>query len=71
MTKQATDILNNIDFYKVGHHGSRNATPKDAVAAMRLGCVGMCSTQLHAYNEVPREPCPQRSDRRKWRACGT
>jgi hypothetical protein len=56
MTKQATDILNNIDFYKVGHHGSRNATPKDAVAAMRLGCVGMCSTQLHAYNEVPREP---------------
>lgn len=59
MTKQATDILNNIDFYKVGHHGSRNATPKDAVAAMRHGCVGMCSTQLGAYNEVPREPLLQ------------
>jgi beta-lactamase superfamily II metal-dependent hydrolase len=56
MTKKATDILNNIDFYKVGHHGSANATPKDAVAAMRIGCVGMCSTQIHAYNEVPREP---------------
>ncbi len=36
-----------------------NATPKDAVAAMRLGCVGMCSTQIHAYNEVPREPLLQ------------
>ncbi len=23
---------------------------------MRLGCVGMCSTQDHAYNEVPRGP---------------
>lgn len=59
MTKQATEILNNIHFYKVGHHGSRNATPKDAVAAMRHGCVGMCSTQLDAYNEVPREPLLQ------------
>jgi beta-lactamase superfamily II metal-dependent hydrolase len=57
MTKQATDILQTIDFYKVGHHGSRNATPKDAVAAMlRPGCACMCSTQIGAYNEVPREP---------------
>jgi beta-lactamase superfamily II metal-dependent hydrolase len=56
MTDKAKEILGKIDFYKVGHHGSRNATPKDAVAAMRLGCVGMCSTQLHAYNEVPRLP---------------
>jgi beta-lactamase superfamily II metal-dependent hydrolase len=60
MTKTATEILNNIDFYKVGHHGSRNATPKDAVAAMmRAGCVCMCSTQIKAYNEVPREPLMQ------------
>ena len=67
MTKQARDILNNIDFYKVGHHGSRNATPKDAVAQMmRLGCACMCSTQLGAYNEVPREPLMQAlSDRMK------
>jgi beta-lactamase superfamily II metal-dependent hydrolase len=56
LTAKAKTILNKIDFYKVGHHGSANATPKDAVAAMRLGCVGMCSTQIHAYNEVPREP---------------
>jgi hypothetical protein len=60
MTKDAADILKNLDFYKVGHHGSRNATPKDAVAAMlRLGCACMCSTQIHAYNEVPREPLMQ------------
>jgi beta-lactamase superfamily II metal-dependent hydrolase len=56
ITAQAQAILEKIDFYKVGHHGSANATPKDAVAAMRLGCVGMCSTQIHAYNEVPRGP---------------
>jgi beta-lactamase superfamily II metal-dependent hydrolase len=56
LTARAKAILNKIDFYKVGHHGSANATPKDAVAAMRLGCVGMCSTQIHAYNEVPRGP---------------
>jgi beta-lactamase superfamily II metal-dependent hydrolase len=56
LTAKAQAILNKIDFYKVGHHGSANATPKDAVAAMRLGCVGMCSTQTPAYNEVPREP---------------
>jgi beta-lactamase superfamily II metal-dependent hydrolase len=56
LTAKAKTILNKIHFYKVGHHGSANATPKDAVAAMRLGCVGMCSTQIHAYNEVPREP---------------
>jgi beta-lactamase superfamily II metal-dependent hydrolase len=56
LTPKAKAILNKIDFYKVGHHGSANATPKDAVAAMRMGCVGMCSTQIDAYNEVPREP---------------
>jgi len=59
LTERAKGILNKIDFYKVGHHGSANATPKDAVTAMRLGCVGMCSTQIHAYNEVPREPLLQ------------
>ncbi|HXO72121.1 MAG TPA: MBL fold metallo-hydrolase [Bradyrhizobium sp.] len=56
VTKTATDILGKIDFYKVGHHGSANATPKGAVAAMRHGCVGMCSTQILAYPGVPRDP---------------
>lgn len=59
ITPEAREILKNIDFYKVGHHGSANATPVDAVKIMQLGCrgcVGMCSTQTPAYNEVPREP---------------
>jgi beta-lactamase superfamily II metal-dependent hydrolase len=56
LTANAEAILSKIDFYKVGHHGSANATPRDAVMAMRAGCVGMCSTQEHAYNEVPRSP---------------
>ncbi len=59
VTTRAKTILGQLDFYKVGHHGSANATPKDAVAAMRHGCVGMCSTQLGAYNEVPRAPLLQ------------
>jgi beta-lactamase superfamily II metal-dependent hydrolase len=56
LTDEAQTLLGKIDFYKVGHHGSANATPKDAVGAMRLGCVGMCSTQPGAYNQVPRGP---------------
>jgi beta-lactamase superfamily II metal-dependent hydrolase len=59
ITEEAKAILDRLDFYKVGHHGSTNATPKDAVAHMRLGCAGMCSTQIDAYNEVPREPLLQ------------
>jgi beta-lactamase superfamily II metal-dependent hydrolase len=53
---EARDILNSIHFYKVGHHGSANATPKDAVPLMRPGCICMCSTQTPAYDEVPRGP---------------
>ena len=56
LTDAAQTLLGKIDFYKVGHHGSANATPMDAVAAMKLGCVGMCSTQPGAYNQVPRAP---------------
>jgi len=52
---ESADLLGKLDFYKVGHHGSTNATPKDALAAMRSGCVAMCSTAIGAYNEVPRD----------------
>jgi beta-lactamase superfamily II metal-dependent hydrolase len=55
-TVNAGTILKSLDFYKVGHHGSANATPKDAVAAMRDGLVGMCSTQEGCYNGVPKGP---------------
>ena len=62
ITAEGKAILSNLDFYKVGHHGSTNANPIDAVKALRDGCVAMCSTQPGAYGnpkrgtEVPRAP---------------
>lgn len=60
MTAAATNILSTIDFYKVGHHGSTNATPIPVVAALNTDCVAMVSTATGAYGtpskqtEVPR-----------------
>jgi len=60
ITKNAKDILGSIDFYKVGHHGSTNANPIPAVAAITNKCAAMCSTATGAYGnpdkktEVPR-----------------
>jgi len=45
ITKHAREILGSIDFYKVGHHGSTNATPIPAVAAMPAEFAAMCSTE--------------------------
>lgn len=62
LSSTGKDILGKLDFYKVGHHGSTNANPKDAVNALRPGCVAMVSTQSTAYGkpskgtEVPRAP---------------
>ena len=62
MTKEGTAILGSLDFYKVGHHGSTNATPIAAVAAMGTGFAAMCSTQADTFgtvanaSEVPRGP---------------
>jgi len=60
--KQASNVLGHLDFYKVGHHGSTNATPIAAVNAMNAGFVAMCSTQADTFGsvknqgEVPRIP---------------
>jgi beta-lactamase superfamily II metal-dependent hydrolase len=60
ISDEAKGILGAIDFYKVGHHGSTNATPIPAVAAMSGQCAAMCSTAVGAYGnpargtEVPR-----------------
>jgi hypothetical protein len=62
LTENSSKILGALDFYKVGHHGSTNATPIDVVKALRLGCAAMCSTDPGAYGnpdkgtEVPRIP---------------
>jgi beta-lactamase superfamily II metal-dependent hydrolase len=45
INKKAKDILGSIDFFKVGHHGSTNANPIPAVAALNQQCVSMCSTE--------------------------
>jgi beta-lactamase superfamily II metal-dependent hydrolase len=70
LTAQSRSILTSLDFYKVGHHGSTNATPKDALNAMREGCVAMCSTQPGCYGkassgtEVPRIPLLEAIEKR-------
>jgi len=64
--QKAKDILESIDFYKVGHHGSTNANPIPAIAALNQKCVSMCSTEssdpdgkrpygkIDKHTEVPR-----------------
>jgi beta-lactamase superfamily II metal-dependent hydrolase len=56
----ARQVLTSLDLYKVGHHGSGNATPK--VAAETMGTAGrkftaMCSTEAGVYGtEDPDDP---------------
>jgi beta-lactamase superfamily II metal-dependent hydrolase len=60
--KEGTGVLGNLSFYKVGHHGSTNATPIAAVEHMNAGFAAMCSTQENSFgsvknnSEVPRKP---------------
>lgn len=62
ITERISSALKGLDFYKVGHHGSANATPIDVVTALKPGCVAMCSTEPGYYGsasagtEVPRIP---------------
>jgi hypothetical protein len=68
ISEAAHKILASIDFYKVGHHGSTNATPIPAVGAMPATCAAMCSTEtgfpspkrtygsIAKKTEVPRIP---------------
>jgi hypothetical protein len=60
LSSDAQQILTSIDFYKVGHHGSGNATPKTAVDVMKLHArpfAAMCSTQKDVYGtEDPDDP---------------
>lgn len=62
MSADGKKILAEIDFYKVGHHGSTNATPIPAIEAMGSDFVSMCSVQKDSFgseeneSEVPRIP---------------
>jgi len=66
IVEESKELLQTIDFYKVGHHGSTNATPIQMVEAAiarpkgSTGFVSMCSTEEDVYGnkkkatEVPR-----------------
>jgi beta-lactamase superfamily II metal-dependent hydrolase len=53
----AEAILSSITFLKVAHHGSHNATPKDALERMKPGnFAAMVSTQNVPWESIPRKP---------------
>jgi beta-lactamase superfamily II metal-dependent hydrolase len=53
----SSDLLRKTKFYKVGHHGSHNATPRDFVETMmEEGIVGMVSTNSVAkWPKIPKQ----------------
>jgi hypothetical protein len=58
---EAEDILPRISFLKVAHHGSHNATPKDALERMAQGgFAAMVSTQNAPWASIPRIPLVNR-----------
>lgn len=55
--EDSDDILSKINFFKVAHHGSVNATPKDALEHMSDGkFAAMVSTQTKPWDSIPRAP---------------
>lgn len=61
LSENAKQVLSNLHFYKVAHHGSVNATPVDAVEGLADGCfAAMCSTQNTPWKSIPRIPLVER-----------
>lgn len=57
----SADILSKINFFKVAHHGSHNATPKAALEGMADGkFAAMISTQSVPWASIPRIPLMMR-----------
>jgi hypothetical protein len=53
----AAEILSEISFLKVAHHGSVNATPTDLLEHLTVGeFAAMVSTQNVPWDVIPREP---------------
>jgi hypothetical protein len=58
------EVIRPVDFLKVGHHGSHNATPPDEILERLLPAdraggprrVALVSTQHDVYNAVPHPP---------------
>jgi len=56
-TDRAAEILREVDFLKVAHHGSENATPVDVVQALKAaGLAAMVPTQIKPFPTIPRKP---------------
>jgi hypothetical protein len=56
-TDRARQLLSEVDFLKVAHHGSENATPVDVVRALRAaGLAVMVPTQIKPFPTIPRKP---------------
>jgi len=49
----AAAILGSVNFLKVGHHGSENATPRDALEQMDSPFAAMVSTQSVPWPSIP------------------
>lgn len=59
--KSSSDILSKINFFKIAHHGSHNATPKAALEKMSEGeFAAMVSTQSTPWKSIPRIPLMSR-----------
>jgi beta-lactamase superfamily II metal-dependent hydrolase len=53
----AADVVKRATFFKVGHHGSHNATPKEFVENLLPGnCCTMVSTRKLGSWDIPRPP---------------
>ena len=63
----ASQVLGQIDFFKIAHHGSHNATPVSVVKALRkAGLAAMCSTQQDPYPTIPRLPLIEELEKHGW-----
>jgi beta-lactamase superfamily II metal-dependent hydrolase len=61
--RSSGDILSKINFFKIAHHGSHNATPKAALEKMADGeFAAMVSTQSKPWKSIPRVPLMSRLD---------
>ncbi len=57
---RAREILKSVDVYKIGHHGSHNATPRrfveDVVNPKAIGLVPVGATGIPSWSQIPRKP---------------
>jgi len=58
--EKAAELLSRAKFWKVGHHGSHNATPQGFVSnTVSRACCAMMSTKVGKWDSIPRRPLLQ------------